>query len=408
MSAHIVLVAEVSAARVIGGAERVLHEQAEGLRRLGCRVGLAVRAPQDDPRPEVMVGETTEHRYAARRTSEPAYVVSSIRGAIAAFERARKGARPDAVVIHQALAGLGPILRRRQASRAWVYVCLSLAHEEYRSRTAPSAVPRPRYLANELVRRWCERLVMCRCARVVVLSDFMRQRVQAVHGIAADRVELIPGAVDIARFTPANDPASVRRRLGLPADWTIILTVRNLVPRMGLDTLVRAMARLRADHPDILALIGGEGPLRGELEALIQHHHLKDHVRLVGFIPEADLPRYYQAADLAVLPTAELEGFGLMTIEALACGTPVVGTPVGATPELLRPIDPALVTRDASAEALADTLRTVLARFRQDPRERMRLASRGVAAVRAQYTWDRHCAKLLTVCAQAARNPLST
>jgi glycosyltransferase involved in cell wall biosynthesis len=311
-------------------------------------------------------------------------------------------------MIHQALAGLGPILWRRTAARAWVYLCHSLAHEEYCSRSRAAQVSHVRFVANALVRRWCERLVMHRCARVVVLSDFMRQRVQDVHGIAADRVALIPGAVDIARFTPANDPARVRQRLGLPADRTMILTVRNLVPRMGLDTFVRAMARLQADHPDILALIGGEGPLRGELEGLIHHYSLKDHVRLVGFIPETDLPRYYQAADLAVLPTAELEGFGLMTIEALACGTPVVGTPVGATPELLRPIDPALVTRDASAEALADTIRTVLARFRQNPRERMRLASRGVAVVRAQYTWDRHCAKLLTVCAQAARHPLAT
>jgi glycosyltransferase involved in cell wall biosynthesis len=404
----VVFLAEVSADRVIGGAERVLHEQVVGLSRLGCHVGLAVRAPQDDPRPVVTIGGATEHRYLPRRTSEVAYVLSSIRGALRAFDRAVQDRRPDAVVIHQALAGLGPLLWRRTAARAWIYLCHSLAHEEFCSRSRAAQVSHVRFVANALVRRWCERLVMHRCARVVVLSDFMRRRVQEVHGIAAERLELIPGAVDIARFTPATDPARVRQRLGLPADRTILLTVRNLVPRMGLDTLVRAMAHLQVDHPDILALIGGEGPLRGELEGLIHRYALKDHVRLVGFIPEAELARYYQAADLAVLPTAELEGFGLMTIEALACGTPVVGTPVGATPELLRPIDPALVTRDASAEALADTLRTVLARFRQDPRARMRLASRGVAVVRAQYTWDRHCANLLTVCGEAARNQLAT
>lgn len=401
--ARIVLLAEVSASRVIGGAERMLRGQAVGLRRLGCRVGLAVRAPQDDPHAQAgIASDLTEHRYPVHRTSEPAYVLSSLQGSVKAFERACGGARPDAAVIHQAMAGLGPILRCRSHAGAWVYLCHSLAHEEYRSRTAPSSVRRLRFLANEAMRRWCERLVMRRCARVVVLSEFMRQRVRAVHGIAADQVHLIPGAADVARFAPAGDQAGVRRLLGLPADRTILVVVRNLVPRMGLDAFIRAVAIVRETVPEILALIGGEGPLRAELERLVQEQHLKDHVRLLGFVPEDDLPKYYQAADLVVMPTAELEGFGLVTIEALACGTPVVGTPVGATPEILREIDPTLLTRDASAAALADALRTVIERFRAKPGERAALAAKGVEAVRTRYTWEQHCARLLEVCASAA------
>lgn len=335
--AHTILLADVSAARVIGGAERMLREQAVGLRRLGWQVGLAVRGPQDDPRPQAPItGEVTEHRYAVRRTSEPAHVLSSLSRSIEAFDRACGGGRPDVAVIHQAMAGLGPILFRRSAAGAWVYMCLSLAHEEYRSRVSSTSVPRLRYLANEAVRRWCERMAMTRCARVIVMSEFMKQRVQAVHGIPDHQVHLIPGAVDTGRFAPAGDPAGVRRQLGLPADRTILLTVRNLVPRMGLIPFVHAVAMVRDTKPGILALVGGEGPLRGELEQLIQQHRLKDHVRLLGFVPEDDLPKYYQSADLVVMPTAELEGFGLVTVEALACGTPVVGTPVGATPEILR------------------------------------------------------------------------
>lgn len=381
----------------------MLRGQAVGLRQLGCRVGLAVRAPQDDPIRQVgIASDLTEHRYPVRRTSEPAYVLSSLRGSIEAFDRACGGARPDAAVIHQAIAGLGPILRRRASAEAWIYLCLSLAHEEYRSRTVPSSMSRLRYLANETVRRWCERVVMRRCDRVVVLSEFMRQRVQDVHGIAADLIHLIPGAVDVTRFAPSGDQAGVRRHLGLPADRTVLVTVRNLVPRMGLEAFVRAVAMVRADVPGILVLIGGEGPLRAELERLIQEQHLKDHVRMLGYVPEDELPKYYQAADLVVLPTAELEGFGLVTVEALACGTPVVGTPVGATPEILNGIDPFLLTRDTSAGALADALRAVIGRFRAKPGERAALAAKGVEVVRARYTWDRHCARLLEVCAGAA------
>lgn len=76
-----------------------------------------------------------------------------------------------------------------------------------------------------------------------------------------------------------------------------------------------------------------------------------------GLIPEADLASFYQAADCFVLPTRSLEGFGLVTVEALACGTPVLGTPVGATPEILAPLAPELLTDDASPEALARGIR---------------------------------------------------
>ena len=396
------MLAEVSAVHVIGGAERMLRGEALGLRKLGCRVGLAVRAPQDDPRAHVMIEDVPEYRYAVSRTNEASYARSSFQGAIGGFERACGGTRPDVVVIHQAMAGMGPILRRRSFAGAWVYMCLSLAHEEYRSRTDPASVSRLRYRANAAMRRWSERIVMQRCTRIVVLSEFMKHRVLDVHGIAEHRLHVIPGAVDVGRFAPAGDPASVRRQLGLPLDRTILLTVRNLVPRMGLEQFVRAVALIRDEFPDVLALIGGEGPLRAELERLIQHHRVKNHVRMLGFIPEDDLPKHYQAADLVVMPTYELEGFGLVTVEALACGTPVVGTPVGATPEILREIDPALLTGGTQAEAIAESLHAILKRFRVRPSERADLAAKGVAAVRAQYTWERHCAALAEVLAEAS------
>src|SRR5207249_11052699 len=76
----------------------------------------------------------------------------------------------------------------------------------------------------------------------------------------------------------------------------------------------------------------------------------------LGFIPDETLPSYYHAADVFVLPTRELEGFGLVTVEALACGTPVLGTPVGATPEVLSGLDASLVFRGISAEIMAEDL----------------------------------------------------
>lgn len=392
----IVMLAEVSAVRVIGGAERVLQEQVLGLARRGHVLSVVARAPEGDERPAVEVGGVTEHRYRASRRSEPAFVLSSLAGSRAGFDRALAGGRADAAVIHQSLAGLGALLRRRSGAGVWAYVCHSLAHEEYLTRVPPgaTAAERARRALNARVRLWCERAVLRRCAPVFVLSEFMKRRVAAAHGIAEERIVLAPGGADLARFVPAVDPVAVRERLGLPLKKVLLVTVRNLVPRMGLEHLVRAIALLGEEGRDLLLLVGGEGRLRPALEALIAELGLDDRVRLLGFVPEEDLPRYYQAADLMVLPTQELEGFGLVTVEALACGTPVFGTPVGAIPEVLARVDPSLVAEGTGPEALARGLRRILMRFRDRPGEHERLSQLGRALVESDYTWERHCGRI--------------
>src|SRR5437899_12651573 len=147
----------------------------------------------------------------------------------------------------------------------------------------------------------------------------------------------IVGGADVERFHPSGTREAQRQALGLPGDRPLLFTLRNLEPRMGLDTLIRAMATVRERFPRVLLLIGGSGSLRPLLETLTISLSLSEHVRFLGFVPERDLPAYYGAAAAFVLPTRELEGFGLVTVAALACGTPVLGTPGGATPAILEP-----------------------------------------------------------------------
>src|SRR5438132_854951 len=181
-----------------------------------------------------------------------------------------------------------------------------------------------------------ERACLRRAGLVHVLSDFSADQLWKLYAVPRERIVRIRGAAATDRFKPAPDRGAIRGELGLSADRPIVLTVRNLEARMGLDNLLGAMAVLKARCPSALLLIGGAGSLRGALEAQSQALGLEAHVKFLGFVPDAELPRYYQAADVFVLPTRELEGFGLVTVEALACGTPVLGTPVGATPEILR------------------------------------------------------------------------
>ncbi|MEW6665519.1 MAG: glycosyltransferase family 4 protein [Thermodesulfobacteriota bacterium] len=153
---------------------------------------------------------------------------------------------------------------------------------------------------------------------------------------------------------------SVRKSLGLPENKTVFLTVRNLVPRMGIEALIEAFERSALLQKKSLLLIGGEGFLKRSLKTMVEMHGLESVIRFLGRISEDQLRLYYQAVDFFILPTRELEGFGLVILEAMACGTPVLGTPVGAIPELIRPFDSRLLFEGSRSGDMTAKLEDVL------------------------------------------------
>ncbi len=232
-----------------------------------------------------------------------------------------------------------------------------------------------------------ERACLKRATLIHVLSNFSAGLLWKLYRIPADRIVRIPGGVDTERFQPVADRRAVRSSLGLQSRQPLLFTIRNLEARMGLDTLIRAMAILRRQVPEVLLLIGGAGSLRDDLESLSTSLDLNGHVRFLGYVPDDRLPLYYQAADFFVLPTRELEGFGLVTIEALACGTPVLGTPVGGTPEILLPLRPDLLFSGVEPDSLTQLILEHHSRLRSDPNgyEMLRNACRRHALER--YAW---------------------
>jgi glycosyltransferase involved in cell wall biosynthesis/SAM-dependent methyltransferase len=370
----------------------MLWEQARRLAARGHDVRIASRADPDATAPASHEREGVRVRqFAVSRRSIGRFITSSILGArrTTADELARQPA--DVLHLHQPLAGYGALASRAGRRLPGLYSFYSPAPLEYRSRRGMTGRHRAGLAgATGTAMLWAfERACLRRVALVHVLSDFAATQVWKLYAVPQERIVKIPGAAATELFQPAADRGAVRRALGITPDRPLLLTVRNLESRMGLDNLLRAMSIVKSQRLDAMLLIGGAGSLRKVLEAQSRELGLADHVTFLGFVPDAELPRYYQAADVFVLPTRELEGFGLVTVEALACGTPVLGTPIGATPEILGPLCASLVFDGTSAEALAEGLGRFLADKTRDPESYERLRSACRAHCERHYAWAR-------------------
>ena len=205
------------------------------------------------------------------------------------------------------------------------------------------------------VKKLIETAVYRRAQRVIVLSEAFGRIAQEHYGVRDSALRLVPGGADLSAFTTQGSRAEARTRMGWVEDRPVLLAVRRLVRRMGLDRLIEAMATLRQKQVDAVLYIVGKGPERLALEELVRRHGLEDTVRFAGFVPDELLPVADRAADLVVVPTAALEGFGLVALECLAAGTPVVVTPVGGLPEAVGPLT-TLVCENAGAGALAERI----------------------------------------------------
>jgi phosphatidylinositol alpha-1,6-mannosyltransferase len=217
---------------------------------------------------------------------------------------------------------------------------------------------------------------------LVVNSEFTRRQ-YIERGVRSDQrfLKVSPG-VDTSQFRlDAGDPMEIRRRHGLE-DRPVLLSVARLVEWKGQDMVLEALPRVRGAVPDVAYLIVGEGPHRASLERTVKSQGLERHVVFAGFVPSSELPSYYRAADVMVVPSREfaaglpIEGFGIVYVEAGACGTPAIGGLGGGTEESIEhavtgfrvdPNDP-----EAIAEAVLKLLedRELAGRFGRAGRER--------------------------------------
>jgi glycosyltransferase involved in cell wall biosynthesis len=229
-----------------------------------------------------------------------------------------------------------------------------------------------------------EKQVYNHCDRFIVLSQAFGKILHEKYQVPWSKIHVIPGGVDLTRFQPSLSRQEARNLLGWPQDSLILFTPRRLVQRMGIDKLLTALATIKPQISHVWLAIAGKGWLQDALQQQATELGLNEHVKFLGFLPDEQLPIAYQAADLSVIPSQSLEGFGLILLESLASGTPVLCTPVGGMPEILQPFSPDLITSSWEATAIAERLESIINGVLQLP---SRVACREYAAT--NFDWDK-------------------
>jgi phosphatidyl-myo-inositol dimannoside synthase len=234
---------------------------------------------------------------------------------------------------------------------------------------------------------WLVRRV-CRRAEAIIANSAYTARIVHTLGVPTDRVHIVHPGVDAGRFTTNIDAAEIRRRLAPSADL-LLLSVGRLQSRKGHDLVMRAIAALNDELPRLAYVIAGDGRERARLEALARSLGVAGHVNFLGKVADAELPGLYAASDIFLMPTRDdnqdIEGFGIVFLEAAAAGRPTIGGRNGGVPEAIEEGVTGLLVDGHDAGELARAIKTLA----EAPQLRLMMGAAGRERVLRAFSWER-------------------
>jgi phosphatidylinositol alpha-1,6-mannosyltransferase len=248
------------------------------------------------------------------------------------------------------------------------------------------------------VKRTAATALLSSAAVLVANSEWTRDRCLTVLSeleidVPEDRVRVVPLGADPAFFRPGLDTRDVRARYGLE-DGRWMVSVARLTRHKGIDTALKALARLRPRYPDLRYAVVGSGEEHESLEAEARELGVADRVRFLTDVPDRDLPALYNCAEIYLgvsrLMAQRVEGFGISLAEASACGIPVIAGRSGGIPAAVRDGETGVLVDAAGVDPVVEAVSGLLG----DAARRARLGAAGRRAVESHYNWDRVTADL--------------
>ena len=245
--------------------------------------------------------------------------------------------------------------------------------------------------------KWAIRYIGNHVDNLTYLADFTRKEIaRSLSADAASAMVKIAPGIDAAHFAPQSSSNELRQSLGL-ANKKVIVSVGRLVHRKGQDVLITALPQILQSHSDAHVLLIGTGPHRKYLEDLVEKFSVQDAVTFVGRIQDADLPRYICVGDIFAMPSRtrlaglEVEGLGIVYLEASACGLPVIAGNSGGAPDAVLEGETGIIVDGRDPVAIAGAVKYLF----DDPMRAKEMGQRGREWIISDWRWDVWAAKFM-------------
>lgn len=345
-----------------GGTARVALDIALLMREYGHQVTMICKAEggNHDASTTIESEGIRIHRYKKTNFNNwsPFYTINQIKTVEKAVRKLLPNIKWDIVHIHSLFTGAG-VMKALGDNPCYLYTRHSPVVAEQQVNWAHQGlIGKVKLLFGLRILRRLENKILHKASAIHVLSKFTRSQTQYFHGLA-DKTTIIPHWIQ-PQYIRTKTKAEARTLLGWPRNTSILFTIRNHIPRAGLDIAIDAVAPL-AIQKRCIFVVAGDGPMRTMLQQRARNAGAGPaQVVFTGHLSDEELMLAYQAADLFVLPTTELECFGLIILEALAMGCPIVATNIAAIPELLEPILPEFIVPANNVTAMRTKLQDFL------------------------------------------------
>lgn len=338
----------------MGGSHRHMYELSRELLKQGEKVIVITPQINEEPLFEI-INDVIYYRYKKRKNKILGFI-DFMWGPYKKYKKVKKMHNINLIHGHWSLTNFLIFLFERKNDIRKIYTFHGPAFEEYEYELQINKIIKKVFLS---IIKYTENTVLYKADQIIVASRYMKNKVEEIYSLN-ENINIIPVPTDTIKFSPKYKSKSLAKKELELSDNLTILSIRRLQKRMGLENLLIAFKEVLKKENNVKLAIGGKGPYKEELINLANELGIGENVIFLGFIPEEILPLYYEASDIFVIPSIDLEGFGLVTTEAMSLGTEVIATPIGGNVEILKRFDPFYLTEGIEPKFIAEKIINII------------------------------------------------